>query len=76
MTLSPSDTSGSGVAATYYTTNGSTPTTSSAQGTSILLSADGTYTIRYFSVDAAGNTEAVKTASTVITINTTGAVNR
>ena len=60
-------------AATYYTTNGTTPTTASAQGTSILLDATGTYTIRYFSVDAAGNTETVKTAGTQIRIDLDGA---
>ncbi len=71
VTLSPTDAGGSGVAATYYTTNGSTPTTSSPQGTSVVLATDGVYTIKYFSVDGVGNTEAVKTASTVITIDKT-----
>ena len=61
VTLSPTD-AASGVAATYYTTNGSAPTTSSSQGTSISLSADGNYTIKYFTVDNVGNTETVKTA--------------
>jgi Chitobiase/beta-hexosaminidase C-terminal domain len=68
VTLSPTD-AGSGVAATYYTTNGSTPTTSSSQGTSIVLSADGTYTIKYFTVDNVDNQEVVKTAATVICID-------
>jgi hypothetical protein len=70
VTLTPSDTGGSGVQTTYYTTNGSTPTTASAQGTSVVLSDPGTYSIRYFSVDAAGNAEAVKTAGTQIRIDT------
>jgi hypothetical protein len=70
VTLSPTD-GGSGVAATYYTTNGSTPTTSSSQGTSITLSAEGTYTIKYFSVDNVGNSETVKTAGTTICIDKT-----
>jgi hypothetical protein len=70
VTLSPTD-AGSGVAATYYTTNGSTPTTSSSQGTSISLSTDGSYTIKYFTVDNVGNQEAVKTAGTVICIDKT-----
>src|SRR4029079_8181990 len=39
VTLSPSD-GGAGVAATYYTTDGSTPTTSSSQGTSVDLTSD------------------------------------
>ena len=59
----------SGVAQTYYTTNGTVPTTASATGTSVVLSAPGIYTIRYFSVDVAGNAEAVKTAGTVIRID-------
>ncbi len=59
----------SGVAATYSTTDGSIPTTTSASGSSVVLSAPGTYTIRYFSVDVAGNAEAVKTAGTVIRID-------
>ncbi|HEV3352202.1 MAG TPA: chitobiase/beta-hexosaminidase C-terminal domain-containing protein, partial [Acidimicrobiales bacterium] len=54
VTLTPTDSGGAGVAATYYTTDGSTPTISSSQGTSIVLSTDGVYTIKYFSVDNAG----------------------
>ncbi len=69
VTLNPADTGGSGVAATYYTTDGTTPTTGSAQGTSVALTAPGTYTIKYFTVDAAGNAEAVKTAGTSIRID-------
>jgi hypothetical protein len=71
VVLTPSD-SGSGVGATYHTTDGSTPTTSSPTGTSFALTADGTYTIKYFSVDRVSNTEAVKTGSTVIRIDKTG----
>ena len=71
VTLTPSDGTGSGVSATYYTTNGTTPTTASASGTSISLTTDGVYTIKYFSVDRLGNTEAVKTASTQIRIDKT-----
>jgi hypothetical protein len=70
VTLSPTD-AASGVAATYFTTNGTTPTTGSSQGTSIVLSAEGTYTIKYFTVDNVGNTEAVKTAATAICIDKT-----
>ena len=70
VTLTPTD-SASGAATTYYTTNGTTPTTSSSQGTSIALSAEGTYTIKYFTVDNVGNQEAVKTAATVICIDKT-----
>ena len=59
----------SGSKATYYTINGTTPTTSSAQGTSVALTATGTYAVKYFSVDNADNTEAVKTAGTTIRID-------
>ena len=54
VVLSPTDTGGSGLAATYYTTDGSDPTTSSPNGTSILLTLAGSYTIKYFSVDEIG----------------------
>jgi hypothetical protein len=70
VTLTPTD-AGSGVAATYYTTDGSTPTTGSTQGTSIVLSAEGTYTIKYLTIDNVGNTEAVKTGSATICIDKT-----
>jgi hypothetical protein len=70
VTLSPTD-AASGVAATYYTTDGSTPTTASAQGTSIVLSAEDTYTIKYFSVDNVGNPETVKTGAATICIDKT-----
>ena len=70
VTLSPSD-ARSGVAATYYTTDGSVPTTASNEGTSIDLTADGVYTIRYFSVDNVGNAEPVRTAFDDIRIDRT-----
>jgi hypothetical protein len=71
VTLTPSDGTGSGVAATHYTTNGSNPTTASPQGTSVALTADGIYTVKYFSVDNVSNAEAVKTAGTQIRIDKT-----
>ncbi len=70
VTLTPTD-ARSGVAATYYTTDGSVPTTSSDEGTSIDLTADGVYVIRYFSVDNVGNAETVRTASATIRIDQT-----
>ncbi len=70
VTLTCTDSS-SGCNHTYYTTDGSTPTTSSTQGTSILLSTEGQYTIKYFSTDLAGNTESVKTAANTVKIDKT-----
>ena len=70
MTLTPTDNL-SGVANTYYTIDGSTPTTASPTGTSISLTADAVYTIKYFSVDRVGNAEPVETAATVIRIDKT-----
>ncbi len=61
ITLSPSDDNLSPVA-TYYTIDGSDPDTNSAQGTTIHITEDGIYTIKYFSIDEAGNQEPVQTA--------------
>lgn len=72
--LAPSDAGGSGLVATYYTTDGSDPTRTSPTGTSVVLAASGAYTVKYFSVDAAGNAEPVRTAGTVITIDMGGPV--
>ncbi|EKE20234.1 MAG: hypothetical protein ACD_8C00035G0001 [uncultured bacterium] len=71
VNLTCSDVAGSGCKTTYYTTDGSDPTTSSASGNSLMLSAEGIYTVKYFSVDNAGNTEAIKTASNTVKIDTT-----
>jgi len=70
VTLTCSD-AASGCDKTYYTTDGTDPTTSSPQGTTITLSGDGTYTIKYFSTDLAGNTEDIKTASNLVMIDAT-----
>ena len=59
--LSATD-SGSAVAATYYTTDGTTPTTQSPLY-STALSIPETTTVRYFSVDAVGNSETPRTTS-------------
>jgi hypothetical protein len=60
VSLSCTDGGGSGCATTYYTTDGSDPTTSSSvYMDSILI--DVTTTLKFFSVDNDGNTEAVKT---------------
>lgn len=71
VNLSCTDVSGSGCDKTYYTLDGSTPTTSSYSGNSIRLSSDGIYTIKYFSVDKAGNSESVKSAANAVKIDTT-----
>jgi len=71
VTLICDDGAGSGCANTYYTTDGTVPTTSSSQGTSFTLSTAGTYTIKYFSVDNGINTESVKTSSNQVKIDTT-----
>nr|WP_228530782.1 MULTISPECIES: chitobiase/beta-hexosaminidase C-terminal domain-containing protein [Myxococcaceae] len=56
---------GSGCAATYYTVDGSAPTTASTRYTgAIEVSVD--TTVKYFSVDAAGNAETVHTQTYVI----------
>src|SRR5260370_201944 len=47
VTLTPTDT-GSGAAGPSYRTNGSTPTTSSTQGTSTSLANTGVHTLKYF----------------------------
>ncbi|MDQ3777917.1 MAG: hypothetical protein M3310_03485, partial [Actinomycetota bacterium] len=70
VTLTPTDAT-SGVGATYFTTNGATPTTASSQGTLVTLAADGVYTIKYFSADNVDNREAVQTAGTQVRIDKT-----
>ncbi|MDQ3865593.1 MAG: Ig-like domain-containing protein [Actinomycetota bacterium] len=71
VVLSASDASGSGAAVTHFTTNGSTPTTTSPQATSVVLASDGVYTVKYFSIDNVGNVEDVRTAGTAIRIDKT-----
>ena len=61
VSLFPKDPGGSGVAATYYTTNGSTPTTSSPVWTSQPFTINSNMTFKFFSVDNAGNAEPVET---------------
>ncbi|MFP2962907.1 chitobiase/beta-hexosaminidase C-terminal domain-containing protein [Myxococcus sp. 1LA] len=54
------DAGGSGCAGTYYTVNGSAPTTSSTRYTGPIAVAAAT-TLRFFSMDLAGNVEPAKT---------------
>ena len=60
---------GSGVSATYYTTDGSTPTVQSRRYVSALALRQSTL-LRYYSVDLAGNAEAVR--STFVRIDAAG----
>ena len=61
LTLSATD-SLSGVAATYFTVDGGSTQT----GTSVVLTAEGTHTVVFWSVDQAGNVESSHTASVKI----------
>ena len=70
IALSASDTGGSGVDKTYYTTDGSTPTTSSTvYSGSFQVTTLGTTTVKFFSTDVAGNKETVK--SQPVTVGST-----
>jgi peptidoglycan/xylan/chitin deacetylase (PgdA/CDA1 family) len=60
VTLTASDPGGYGVANTYYTTNGTTPTTSSPVYTGP-FTINGPTTIQFFSTDLAGHAEQVNT---------------
>ena len=72
VTLSATDVSG--VANTYYTTNGSTPTTASTRYTGP-FTVSSTATVRFFSVDKRGNTETpTSLALKIDTVAPTGAL--
>jgi peptidoglycan/xylan/chitin deacetylase (PgdA/CDA1 family) len=62
LTLAASDTGGSGVAATRYTTDGSTPTATSPVYSAPLTVSQPT-TVKYRSWDGAGNVEAVRSVT-------------
>jgi peptidoglycan/xylan/chitin deacetylase (PgdA/CDA1 family) len=61
VSLFPKDPGGSGVKATYYTTDGSTPTTSSPVWSNQPFTINQPMTFKFFSVDNAGNVEPVET---------------
>src|SRR5262249_18930524 len=65
VTLLCADGSGSGCAATYYTLAGSTPTTGSPRY-SAPFSITANATLKFFSVDVAGNAESPKTETYLI----------
>lgn len=70
ITLTVSD-NASGGYQTFYTTDGSDPKSSLTvqQGNEVYLTENGTYTIKYYSTDVAGNEESTKTATYVIIID-------
>jgi hypothetical protein len=61
VSLASKDPGGSGVQATYYTTDGSTPTTTSPVWNGQPFTINQATTFKFFSVDNSGNTEAVQT---------------
>lgn len=65
VTLSSTDNGASGLKAIYYTVDGSTPTTASAQYTSS-ISVSSSETIKAIAVDNAGNTSSVGTFAYII----------
>lgn len=67
VTLNCTDNAGgSGCNKTYYTTDGSTPTTSSPVFSSPIVVNTGLTTLKFFSTDKAGNSESVKTETYTI----------
>jgi peptidoglycan/xylan/chitin deacetylase (PgdA/CDA1 family) len=69
VSIFPKDPGGSGVKATYYTTDGSTPTTSSPVWANQPFTINKPMTLKFFSVDNAGNTEAVQTQTVQVQPN-------
>jgi peptidoglycan/xylan/chitin deacetylase (PgdA/CDA1 family) len=69
VSLFPKDPGGSGVKTTYYTTDGSTPTTSSPVWNNQPFTITQPTTLKFFSVDNAGNTESVETTTVQVQPN-------
>jgi len=68
VTLTATD-SGSGIDKTYYSIDGSNPTL--VYTAPFVIGNEGIYTIKYYSKDKAGNSEAVKTSSNQVKIDKT-----
>ena len=66
VSLSADDGTGWGVDSTYYTTDGSQPTTSSPVYGGPFQLVTGTYTVQFFSTDVAGNAEQVQSQQIVV----------
>ncbi|MDQ1730863.1 MAG: hypothetical protein QOK10_1022, partial [Pseudonocardiales bacterium] len=72
ISFTATDTGGSGVANTFYTTDGSTPSTASTvYAAPFQLTTIGTYQIQYFSTDVAGNAERVQSKTVQVVPVTT-----
>jgi hypothetical protein len=69
VTLPCTDGTGSGCNKTYYTTDGSTPTTSSNVYVTPIAITSGTTTSNFFSTDMAGNSETMKTQTYTVSTN-------
>jgi peptidoglycan/xylan/chitin deacetylase (PgdA/CDA1 family) len=69
ISLFGKDPGGSGVKATYYTTDGSTPTTSSPVWNNRPFTVNSNMTVKFFSVDNAGNAEAANTQTVQVQPN-------
>ena len=62
VSMTADDAGGWGVDKTYYTTDGTTPTTASTvYSAPFTLNTPATYTVKYFSTDLAGNAESTQT---------------
>jgi len=69
VTLTPTDTSGSGVANTYYCVDQADSCTPTTAGTSVVVSTEGTNYVRFYSVDNVGNAETVTSATNTVKID-------
>lgn len=61
ITLGCNDLLGSGCEKIFYTIDGSSPTVNSNFGSKVILDKEGRYTLRYFSLDRAQNSEPINT---------------